>query len=113
MLFAGLAEGLEPAIQGFASGVVGRTMNASLFTFMSMLDTVAELLGGPLMAAAYRIRDANGLPAGYCFLLSAVSNVDELDGAPNGKQVLFLLLWLASCWVQLPGEAHESSDVQS
>jgi hypothetical protein len=73
MLVAGFAEGLEPAMQSIASDIVGKDLNASLFTLVSMLDAIAELLGGPVMAATFSIRDADGHPAGYCFLLSAVS----------------------------------------
>lgn len=73
MFLAGLAEGLEPAMQALATSIAGLEFNASLFTFVSMLDTCAELLGGPITAATFSIRDAENLPAGYCFFSSAVS----------------------------------------
>jgi hypothetical protein len=72
MAICGFGEGLEAGLQSFGSFVVGKANYATLFTFMSMLDVVGDLLGGPIMAWAFTMRGADQLPAGYCFLLSAV-----------------------------------------
>ena len=72
MAICGFGEGLEAGLQSFGSFIVGKANYATLFTFVSMLDVVGDLLGGPIMAWAYTVRGADQLPAGYCFLLSAV-----------------------------------------
>ncbi|KAF2727237.1 MFS general substrate transporter [Polyplosphaeria fusca] len=72
MATAGFAEGLEASLQALGSYIVGDPLNAMFFALVSMLDLVGEIIGGPLMAAAYRIRDASGRPAGFHFLISAV-----------------------------------------
>lgn len=72
MAICGMAEGLEPSLQASGSFIVGEALSANFFAFVSMLDTVAELLGGPIMAAAYQIRTPSNSPAGYSFLLSSV-----------------------------------------
>ena len=72
MAIGGLGEGLEAALQSFGSYVVGKANHAAFFSFVSMLDVVGDSLGGPIMAWAYTFRGAKNLPAGHCFLLSAV-----------------------------------------
>ena len=72
MTICGLGEGLEPALQSFGSSIVGKANHASFFTLVSMIEVVGDLLGGPIMAWAYTVRGTDQLPAGYCFLLSAV-----------------------------------------
>lgn len=101
MFLCGLAEGLEPALQGLGSFIVGRFLNASFFTFITMLDTIAALFGGPVMAGLLSIRNPDGGSAGYCFLLSAVSLRSRSDGLSRAStntscQILFALLWLSS-----------------
>lgn len=90
MVICGLAEGLEPSLQALGSFIVGPSLNANFFSFVSMLDRIAELLGGITMAAAYSIRNLDGQPAGYNFLLS---------------MLLFSLLWLAS-WAMTTKRLH-------
>jgi hypothetical protein len=67
MGICGLAEGLEAALQSVGVGIVGQDLYAGFFTFISVLDTTALFIGGPV------IRDAAGLPAGYCYIFSLVS----------------------------------------
>lgn len=69
---AGFGEGLESGLQSLGSYIVREANFATFFSFVSMLDVSAELLGGPIMAAAYSIRGVDKLSLGYCFLLSAV-----------------------------------------
>ena len=76
MLLIGFAEGIDPALQALSSFIVGKALNANFFALVSMLDAIAELLGGPLMAHTYSIRGADGHLAGFCFLLSAVRTAD-------------------------------------
>jgi hypothetical protein len=71
-LFVGLTEGLEPSLQAIGSFIVGRSMNASFFTFITMMDTAAELLAGPIIGGLLTIRDSAGVSLGLCFLASAV-----------------------------------------
>lgn len=78
MAICGFGEGLEPGLQSFGSYLVKKESHANFFSFVSMLDVVGDLLGGPIMAAAYTIRGPDHLPAGYCFLLSAVSLIESL-----------------------------------
>jgi hypothetical protein len=49
-------------------------MHSNLFTTISVIDTTAKLLGGPIMASAFALRNQSGQTYGLCFLLSAVSN---------------------------------------
>lgn len=72
MAVAGVAEGLEPSLQALGTYIVGNPLNANFFAFVSMLDLIGVIAGGPIMAATYRIRDDDQSPAGYAFLLSAV-----------------------------------------
>jgi hypothetical protein len=71
--FRGLGDGLEPALSSFASAMVRNSSSADLFAFTNVIDTVAKLVGGPAIAAAFSIRDDMGKSLGYCFALSAVS----------------------------------------
>lgn len=75
MAMCGLAEGLEASLQSLGSYIVGESLNANYFSFVSMLDVTAELLGGPIMAGAYQIRNSANSPAGLSFLLSSVGHV--------------------------------------
>ena len=47
--------------------------NALFFAFNGVLDAIARLMGGPVMAALYALRGGDAISLGYCFLLSAVS----------------------------------------
>lgn len=73
MAICGLGEGLEPGLQSLGSYIVGKPNHATLFTFVSLLDVLGDFLGGPIMAWTYTIRGSDGLSAGYCFFLAAVS----------------------------------------
>lgn len=73
MTFCGLGQGLEAALQALGSFVSGPTLNAGFFTFVTFLDTLAEFLGGPIMAGLFSITNRHGVSAGYCFLASGVS----------------------------------------
>lgn len=73
MLLCGLGEGLEPALQALGSFIAGKSLYASFFTFITMIDTVAEFVGGPVVATLFAIHDESAVSAGYCFLFSAVS----------------------------------------
>ncbi|KAF2786835.1 MFS general substrate transporter [Melanomma pulvis-pyrius CBS 109.77] len=66
----GLGEGLEVGLQSLGSYLVGDVDQAAFFSIASMLGVIGELVGGPLMASAYTIRDNHHRPLGYCFLLS-------------------------------------------
>lgn len=72
MLLCGLGEGLEPSLQALGSHFAGKAFTAGFFTFVTLIDTLAEFVGGPLTAALFAIRGSEGLSAGYCFLASAV-----------------------------------------
>lgn len=72
MGICGLTEGLEAALQSLGVGIVGQDLYAGFFTFVSVLGTIALFIGGPIMSALFIIRDANGLPAGYCYIFSLV-----------------------------------------
>jgi hypothetical protein len=72
MALCGLGEGLEAGLQSIGTYIVGGEKHAPFFAFVSILDVVGDLLGGPIMAGAYTIRRKDGLPAGFCFVLSAV-----------------------------------------
>ncbi|ORX98666.1 major facilitator superfamily domain-containing protein [Clohesyomyces aquaticus] len=85
MFIAGLAEGLEPSLQALGAFIVGETLGANFFSFVSMLDVVGEIVAGPSMTAIYRVRDVVGNPAGYAFLLSSA---------------LFAGILCASCFMQ-------------
>lgn len=73
MGICGLAEGLEAALQSVGVGIVGQDLYAGFFTFISVLDTTALFIGGPVMSALFIIRDAARLPASYCYIFSLVS----------------------------------------
>jgi len=69
LVLQGSGEGLEPSFQALASATVVSYMHLKLFATLSVL---AKLLGRPIMAAAFTIRDDNGQTYRFCLLLSAV-----------------------------------------
>lgn len=72
----GLGEGIEPALQGFVTSVIDASQNAQLFTTIAVMDTLAKIISGPMMAGLYAIgRDQQGKPNGLCFLVSSVSKL--------------------------------------
>ncbi|KAG8533099.1 uncharacterized protein KY384_001882 [Bacidia gigantensis] len=70
LLFCGAGEGLAPSLQALASNIVPSYIHTNLFAIISLVDTSAKLFGGPIMAAAYSIRDEAGQSYGLCFALS-------------------------------------------
>ena len=52
--------------------MVDKTLNADLFAFITVVDTLAKLVAGPVVAALFSIRDDMGRSLGYFFLLSVV-----------------------------------------
>jgi hypothetical protein len=75
MSLCGLGDGLEPALSSFAASMVDKALNADLFAFITIVDTLAKLVAGPVVAALFSIRDDMGRSLGYCFLLSVVRKV--------------------------------------
>lgn len=51
----GLSEGLEPALQGLATSLISEKYYARMFTTFAVLETVAKLIGGPLMARLFSL----------------------------------------------------------
>jgi hypothetical protein len=74
MLLEGFGQGLEAALQNVGSFVAGKALHAGFFTFVTLLDTLGEFIGAPIMAALFSITDSEGASAGYCFLASMVSH---------------------------------------
>ncbi len=72
LLLCGGGEGLAPSLQAMASAAVTPDLNTDLFATISIIDTIAKLLGGPIMAATFSIRNEDGHTYGYCFMLSMV-----------------------------------------
>ena len=73
MFGMGLGEGMEPALQGIVTWINDPAHYAQLFTTLAVVDTIAELIGGPLTATLMSIGRTSTTPsAGYCFLASAV-----------------------------------------
>ena len=74
MIGCGLAEGIEPALQGLVTFLTDSTRNASLFTTIAVADTMGELTGGPLTARLMAVGRTSDHPSdGLCFLASSVS----------------------------------------
>ncbi len=74
MFSSGLGEGIEPALQGLITFLTDSRRNAQLFTTTAMVDTIAELMGGPLTASLIAVGRRPGHPSdGLCFLASSVS----------------------------------------
>nr|XP_036589095.1 MFS multidrug transporter [Colletotrichum truncatum]KAF6800737.1 MFS multidrug transporter [Colletotrichum truncatum] len=72
LLVCGLGEGLDVGLQSLGSYIVGVAHHGTFFSLSGMLGVAGELLGGPIMAAAYTPRGKDGEPLGYCFLLSTI-----------------------------------------
>ncbi|RDW58289.1 hypothetical protein BP5796_12219 [Coleophoma crateriformis] len=72
LFICGLGEGLEVGLQSLGSYIVGEAKLATFFSFVSILSVAGELLGGPIMAISYAVRDKDKQPLGLCYLLSAV-----------------------------------------
>lgn len=52
---------------------MGDADQAAFFSIASTLGVIGEMVGGPIMASAYALRDHDRRPLGNCFLLSTVS----------------------------------------
>ncbi|MCJ1382411.1 hypothetical protein MMC17_005524 [Xylographa soralifera] len=73
-ILCGFGEGLEPALQGYAASIIDAAQNAQLFTTIAFVETLARITFAPTMAKLYSEgRDANEIPNGAPFLVSAVS----------------------------------------
>ena len=72
LLLCGAGEGLAPSLQAVVSAIVTQDLHTDLFVVVSIIDTTAKLLGGPIMAATFSIRNQDGRTYGYCFMLSMV-----------------------------------------
>ena len=69
----GLGEGFEPSLKGLATYLIESSFNARLLTFITVLEVIAKLIGGPLMARLFSIgRNEDHGSDGVCFLASAV-----------------------------------------
>ena len=74
MLGMGLGEGIEPALQGVLTFITDPTDYSQLFGILALVDSIAELVGGPLNASLMAVgRSSNTPSAGMNFLSSAVS----------------------------------------
>lgn len=75
-LGCGLGEALEPALQAFLLTSTESHNRARVFTSVALVDTVAELVGGPLAAELLAVGRRDGRPSsGISFLASAVSHM--------------------------------------
>jgi hypothetical protein len=68
MFEMGLGEGAEPALQGIVTWINDPAHYSQLFTTLAIVDTVSELIGGPLTATLMSIgRKDNTASPGYFF----------------------------------------------
>jgi len=72
LLLCGAGETLEPALQALASCIIDQSRQASFFSTIAAVDTLANLISGPLMAYLFAFRDQEGYTYGFCFLGSSV-----------------------------------------
>lgn len=72
LFVCGLSEAIQPANQGLATSLIGRGLNARLFTTVAVLETVGKLAGGPLQSVLFSLgrREGTG-SAGVNFLASS------------------------------------------
>ena len=84
LFVCGLGEGFEPSLKGLATSLNEKSSNAQLLTLVAVLEVVARLIGGPLMAWLFSIgRGGQEVGSdGLCFLASAI---------------IFLFLAIAAC----------------
>ena len=69
----GLGEGFEPSIKGLATSLLEHHFNARLLTLVAVLEVIAKLIGGPLMARLFSIRRKEDHETeGFCYLASAL-----------------------------------------
>lgn len=74
LFICGLSEGLEPALQGLATSLIDGVYNARMFTTLAVVETIAKLIGGPLMARLFSIGRSPGGhgSSGINFLTSSI-----------------------------------------
>lgn len=60
LFICGLSEGLEPALQGLGTSLIDSVYNARMFTTIAVVETIAKLIGGPLMARLFSIGRSEG-----------------------------------------------------
>lgn len=73
LFICGLGAGFEPSLKGLATSLVDSSSNARLLTLVAVLEVIARLIGGPLMAWLFSIgRGGDHGSEGICFLASAV-----------------------------------------
>lgn len=72
LFVCGLSEAIQPSNQGLATSLIGRGLNARLFTTVAVLETVGKLAGGPLQSVLFSLgrREGRG-SAGVNFLASS------------------------------------------
>ena len=88
MFGMGLGEGTEPALQGIVTWINDPAHYSQLFTTLAIVDTISELIGGPLTATLMSIgRTDDTASAGYCFLASAgmFLSLAILSGCISGR----------------------------
>lgn len=74
LFICGLSEGLEPALQGLATSLIDGVYNARMFTTIAVVETIARLIAGPLMARLFSIGRSQGghYSRGINFLTSSI-----------------------------------------
>ncbi|KAF2124973.1 MFS general substrate transporter [Dothidotthia symphoricarpi CBS 119687] len=69
----GLAEGLEPTVQGLAVALVDPSVTGRLFTFIAALDMAATLFSGPIMGSIFSASQNIGSSwHGLVYLVAAI-----------------------------------------
>jgi hypothetical protein len=69
----GLAEGLEPTLQGLAVSFAGPHSTGRLFTLIETLDMAATLVSGPIMGGIFAASQHIGTPwDGLVYAIAAV-----------------------------------------
>jgi hypothetical protein len=72
----GLAEGLEPTIQGLAVLSADANAYGRLFTLIAVIDETATLISRPMMGLIFAAsQDIGGLGRGLVFVVAAVSSL--------------------------------------
>jgi len=75
MVIWGFGEGIEPVLQGLCAFFVNSSYTGRMFTTITTINGVAELIGGPLMASLVLIqRNGVVISEGFCFFVSGVSH---------------------------------------
>ena len=115
MLGCGLAEGLEPALEGLVASLVDLNDRVLLFSTITTIGSFGSIVGGPLIAALMQIGRSSTEPsAGFALLASSVRCLPRFSTARPADLTLrlFLAYYLVGVYVLRKCNPLQQNEIQ-